>query len=341
MSAKTTSASLKRQAPSTRDLRVEGSRVQASYPGTILNAEHRYTPSADGTRIHYYPVGEGEPVLVCCDGIGCDGYIWKYVVRDLAPEMEVVRWHYRAHGSSEVPQDPSRIRIDDLCDDLLAVIDALGQRKVVLLGHSMGVQVILEFHRRYPDRVHALVPICGSYGRPLDTFHDNPLLKFAFPYLHRAVKRLGDVAQTVWNTVVDTELAYQVATHTEVNGDLIRREDFRAYFNHLASMDIRHFLGLLEDASRHDTLDHLGDIEVPTLIIAGEKDTFTPPWLSSVMHARIPESELCFVPGGTHAAPIEVPELVTLRLRRFLEQRVLPALESAKAKSEGKRATTS
>lgn len=314
------------ESPTTRELRAEGARARAGRHGSALVPVDLFATSADGTRIHYYPVGEGDPVLVCCDGIGCDGYIWKYVVRDLAPHMEVVRWHYRGHGSSEAPEDLSRLRIDALCEDLLAVIDALGKRKVVLLGHSMGVQVILEFHRRYPDRVHGLVPMCGSYGRPLDTFHDNSAMSIAFPYLHKAVKRFSGVAQRLWATVLDTEFAYTVATKTEVNGDLIRREDFRTYFNHLANMDIRHFFGLLEDASSHDTLQHLPDVGVPTLIFAGERDTFTPAWLSSVMHARIPESELCFIPGGTHAAPIEVPELVTLRLRRFLDERILPAM---------------
>ena len=44
------------------------------------------------------------------------------------------------------------------------------------------------------------------------------------------------------------------------------------------------------------------------------------------MHARIRGSELLTIPGGTHTAPIEMPELVTLRLRRWLDEKVLPHL---------------
>ena len=73
------------------------------------------------------------------------------------------------------------------CDDLNRVMDAAGIEQAVLFGHSMGVQVALEFHRRYAHRVKGLVLICGSYGTPLDTFHDGNWLKRALPLhpLHR------------------------------------------------------------------------------------------------------------------------------------------------------------
>jgi pimeloyl-ACP methyl ester carboxylesterase len=280
------------------------------------------TTSADGTRIHHYTLGDGAPALVLCDGLGCDGYIWKYLAADLAADFRVVRWHYRGHGSSAPPADRSRMRIADLCDDLVAVLDALGIPQAVLVGHSLGVQVILEFHRRHPGRVIALVPICGSYGRPVDTFRDSGLLRLTFPLIHGAFHRFPQAAQRVWG-ILDSELAYQVGMQTEVNGDLMRREDFRPYLRHLANMDVRLFTDLLKDAAEHDGLAHLAEIDVPTLIVAGERDAFTPYWLSTVMHARILGSELCTVPTGTHTAPIEMPELVNLRVRRFLEERVL------------------
>jgi pimeloyl-ACP methyl ester carboxylesterase len=91
-------------------------------------------------------------------------------------------------------------------------------------------------------------------------------------------------------------------------------------------MDPRLFCRLLADAGEHDAWPHLRHIDVPTLIVAGEHDGFTPAWLSARMHARIRGSELCTIPTGTHTAPIELPELVTLRLRRFLDERVLPLL---------------
>lgn len=284
-----------------------------------------YTTSADGTRIHHYTLGEGAPTVVLCDGLGCDGYVWKYLAADLAADYRVVRWHYRAHGRSAVPADRSRIRLSDLCEDLTAVLDALGLSQVVLAGHSLGVQVILEYQRLHPERVLGLVPVCGSYGRPVDTFRDSRLMKLVFPLMHGAFHRYPELVQKAWG-ILDTELAYLVGMRTEVNGDLMRREDFRPYLHHLANMDVRLFIDLLKDASEHDGLARLSELDLPTLIVAGERDAFTPYWLSTVMHARIRGSELCTVPTGTHTAPLEMPELVNLRVRRFLEERVAPLL---------------
>jgi pimeloyl-ACP methyl ester carboxylesterase len=82
-------------------------------------------------------------------------------------------------------------------------------------------------------------------------------------------------------------------------------------------MDPRLFLGMLRHASEHTAFDHLPEIEVPSLVVAGTADTFTPYWLSEEMRDRIPGAEMLTVPGGTHVAPIEHPELIALRLEKF------------------------
>jgi pimeloyl-ACP methyl ester carboxylesterase len=276
-------------------------------------------------------VGQGAPALVCCDGIGCDGFAWKYLVRDFAQSHRIVRWHYRGHGRSGVPKDRARVGFDDISADLQAVIQATGTKEAVLLGHSMGVQVALEYHRRHPENVVALALICGSHGLPLDTFHDSKALKIILPALIDAAEHYPQAMSLIWRMLAGGELAYQVATHLEVNGRLIRRDDFAPYFTHLSAMDPRLFLGMLKHASEHTAYDHLPNIRVPTLIVAGTADTFTPYWLSEEMHDRIPGAEMLTVPGGTHVAPIEQPELITLRLEKFLAP--LPKARAEKLRS--------
>ena len=286
-------------------------------------AETGFAEGADGTRIHWSALGNGAPALVCCDGIGCDGFAWKYVVRDFAPRHRIVRWHYRGHGRSGIPQDPARVGFDDISSDLQAVLRASGTKDAVLLGHSMGVQVALEHHRRHPEQVLGLVLICGSHGLPLDTFHDSRAMKIMLPSLIAAAERYPQAMNLIWRLLAGGELAYQFATHLEVNGRMVRRDDFAPYFRHLSGMDPHLFLGMLKHASEHSAYDHLPHVRVPTLIVAGTHDTFTPYWLSEELHARIPGSELLTVPGGSHVAPIEQPELIALRLEKFLAR--LPA----------------
>jgi pimeloyl-ACP methyl ester carboxylesterase len=282
------------------------------------DAESGFAEAPDGTRIYWTAVGSGAPALVCCDGIGCDGFAWKYVVRDFAARHRIVRWHLRGHGRSGNPEDPARVGFDDISSDLQAVLRATGTPQAVLLGHSMGVQVALEHHRRRPEEVLGLVLICGSHGLPLDTFHDSKAMKIILPSMITAAAKYPQAMGLIWRLLAGGELAYQFATHLEVNGKLVRRDDFVPYFRHLSGMDPSLFLGMLKHASEHTAFDHLPDVDVPTLIVAGTDDTFTPYWLSEEMHARIPGSELLTVPGGTHVAPIEHPELITLRLEKFL-----------------------
>jgi pimeloyl-ACP methyl ester carboxylesterase len=280
--------------------------------------------TTDGAELWYAQLGEGAPPLILCDGLGCDGFAWKYLTRQLAPRHRVLRFHYRGHGRSGVPSDTTRVGVSYAADDLDAIMQAVGMDKAVVLGHSMGVQVALEFHRRHPQRVLALVPICGAYGNALDTVHDDNKLKRVIPYLHRAAEAFPQVARAMAKVLMPTELSLQYALTFEVNRELVRREDFQPYFMHLAKMDPLVFLRTLQSAADHTAWDHLGKIDVPTLIVAADHDRFTPLWLSQRMHRAIPGSELLVVPSGTHTAVIELPELISLRIERFLKER-LPA----------------
>src|SRR5260221_446100 len=196
----------------------------------LHSTESGFTEGADGTRIHYSVVGAGSPALLCCDGIGCDGLAWKYLVRDFAATHKIVRWHYRGHGRSGIPQDRSHVGFDDISGDLEAVLRATHTPAAVFLGHSMGVQVALEYHRRHPEQVQALVLICGSHGLPLDTFHDSKALKIIFPSMLAAAEKYPQATDLIWRFAAGGELAYQIATHLEVNGKLVHREDFTPYF---------------------------------------------------------------------------------------------------------------
>lgn len=275
----------------------------------------------DGASLFYRLEGpEGAPAMVLCDGLGCDGFAWKYLAPYLERRYRVLRWHYRGHGRSGVPRDPDRVGMHYNCEDLERLMDAAQMEQAVLFGHSMGVQVALEFHRRHPGRVAGLVLVCGSYGNPLDTFHDSNYLKRAFPYIRRVVERFPRPAARFVHAVANSELAVQIALTFEVNRESISREDLAPYFAHLACMDPVVFVRTLESLASHSAEDHLPDVHVPTLVVAGEADKFTPAWLSRRMAEAIPGAELFLLSGGTHTAPLEHPRAIEQRLARFLKK---------------------
>ena len=71
----------------------------------------------------------------------------------------------------------------------------------------------------------------------------------------------------------------------------------------------------------HDGWDLLPLIDVPTLIIAGSRDVFTPRSAAERMARRTRGSEIMLLPGATHYAALEYPEMVNLRLEKFFRER--------------------
>ena len=262
-----------------------------------------------------------EPLpLVLSDGIGCDGFVWKYLERALRGERRIVHWHYRGHGRTPEPHDRQRVSMADLADDLACVMDAAGVKRAVLAGHSMGVQVCLETYRRYRDRVAGMVFMCGAYGHPLRTFRGRRTLEAALPWIAFGVNRAPHLIQAVWRNLVPTRLAFALAARTEINAELVQLEDFMPYLEHIARVDLPLFLDMLAHAGRHSAKDILPTIAVPALIVAGERDHMTPLALSEEMHALIPGSKLLIVEDGSHTAPIERPQLVNEAVARFLHE---------------------
>ena len=71
-----------------------------------MTSRESFALGADGTRLYVRErAGPGELTTILCDGICCDGYIWKYLWDDLAPLTRLCHWHYRGHGRSGPPRD--------------------------------------------------------------------------------------------------------------------------------------------------------------------------------------------------------------------------------------------
>jgi pimeloyl-ACP methyl ester carboxylesterase len=281
--------------------------------------QERMIRSFDGTPIYVRTQGQG-PVLIFCDGLGCDGYIWKYLARALEKNHQLVFWHYRGHGRSGAPKHPHALGLSALRSDLTAVMDALGVARANMLGHSMGVQLLLDLALSEPERIHAMVLLCGGPGRPLDTLHGTATLGRAFPLMRNLALRFPGATQAMWQAVLKSELCFQWAKKFEVNGALVQRADIQPYFDHLCAMDVRFFVNMVTHLQAHTVVNRLDRVRNPALIVAGEHDTLTPLRLSEIMRERMPCAQMMVVPQGSHVAPIEQPGLVNEGVLRFLAQ---------------------
>jgi pimeloyl-ACP methyl ester carboxylesterase len=285
----------------------------------------------DGTPIFYrrQPPGLPElgarPAALLTDGIGCDGYVWKYLRRDLAELQEVVHWHYPGHGRSPEPRDWTRVQIPDLADNAAAVLDECEIDRAVLFGHSMGVQVVLETYRRHPDRVAALVLLCGMAENPLATFRGTGAFESLLPRLRQLVARAPWLFNTASRLLTPTKLMFALASRLEINAELLHVEDFMPYLRGLSLVDVTLFLAMLAGACEHSAIDLLPEIAAPVLVIGGSRDGFTPAELSEKMAGAIPDAELLMIEAGSHTAPLERPRLVGDAVADFLSRRVFAA----------------
>jgi pimeloyl-ACP methyl ester carboxylesterase len=117
-------------------------------------------PSADGVPIRYHvegPAESGRPVLVFVHCWSCDRHLWDEQVAHFAKRYRVVTLDLAGHGESG--QGRKEWTIPAFGQDVASVVRALGLKRVILVGHSMGGPVILEAARALPDRVSGLVPV--------------------------------------------------------------------------------------------------------------------------------------------------------------------------------------
>jgi pimeloyl-ACP methyl ester carboxylesterase len=288
----------------------------------------------DGTRLFVryrpQPLAGGRPTAILCDGIACDGFIWKYLWDDLARFANVVHWHYRGHGRSARPADPTALELLDHARDLDAVRGAIERElppaategegaapaPVVLFGHSMGCQVALEGHRLRPEGVAGLVLICGSSGRITHTFKGSDVMAQLLPRVIETVDKHPHIARGLWGHL-PPDVALRIAMVTgEVDKSAIVPEDLLPYMKHMVDIDLPMFLRMLRSAGEHSARDLLPKIDIPVLVLAGDRDTFTPTRYAEEMAALVPRSELKIL-SGTHVIPLEQKEQVAELIERF------------------------
>jgi pimeloyl-ACP methyl ester carboxylesterase len=290
-------------------------------PNEPSETKESFALGRDGTRLYVRrKSGPSRVAAIFCDGICCDGFIYKYLWDDLERSMSVVHWHYRGHGRSAPPENPEELGVDAHVSDLAAVRQEVEDPPAVLIGHSFGTQICLEGYRARPEGIRALVLLCGSFGRVTHTFHNSEMLASVLPKLSDMAQKYPKLVRAVWSRV-PPKVALRIALLSgEIDPKTINPADVEPYFRHAAHIDFPMFAKMLHAAGEHSAEDMLPSVKVPVLVVAGDHDSFTPPQLSERMAEALPNSELVMLPGGTHVAPLEHHERVALEIEKFLQK---------------------
>lgn len=291
---------------------------------SLSNLQEGFTESFDGTRLSYRSFGKGEPAIVCCNGLGVSTFFWTYLERAFRNTHRIITWDYRGHGKSELKRNPRTYNLSALVKDCKAVLDRLEIKRAIFVGHSLGVQLALEMYRYWPEKYAGMILCFGTYGHPMDNFYNTRLSRYFFEFCYKLGTRFPSQSNFISSLLLDNPLSFWMGGIFKVmNTGMMKKEDADRYIKHLLGIDPVFFTMLLKSLQDHSAEDMLQTIKVPTLILAGEMDQFTPVWISKKMRRLVPHSELLIMQNATHAGLVEQPDLTNLRIEKFINERIL------------------
>jgi 3-oxoadipate enol-lactonase len=237
------------------------------------------------------------PVVVLSNSLGATRAMWDPQVPALAERYRVVTYDTRGHGKSPAPAGP--YTIDDLTDDLVALLDEVGAARAHVVGLSVGGMTGIRLAARNPDRVARLAVLCSSAKPDPKGFLDRA-----------AAVRSGGTA-AIAPTVVSRWLTPAYAAD---HPDLVARLEAM-----IAEADDEGYAGCCEAIAALDLRTDLGRITAPTLVVSALEDPALPPEHQRVIADGIPGADLLTVSPGAHLANLEQPLQITGALLAHLE----------------------
>lgn len=241
---------------------------------------------------------EDAPVVVLSNSLGSTWGMWDAQADALAERFRVVRYDTRGHGDSPVPPGP--YAIDDLADDVVALLDRLGVERAHFVGLSLGGMTGMRLAARDPGRVDRLVVLCtGARLEPSSAWTDR-----AATVREGGTLAVAEAVVGRWFTPGFLEDNPSVRKQSEEMVAGTPAEGYAGCCEVIAAMDLR---------------DDLSRISAPTLAIAGADDPATPPPHLEAIAGAVQDGRLLVVPDSAHLANAQQPEAVTRAVIDHLE----------------------
>jgi 3-oxoadipate enol-lactonase len=244
-------------------------------------------------RLHHQVSGAPDrPTVVIGGSVGSTLAAWGPQLAALAGEFRVIAYDHRGHGGSPAPAGP--YTLDDLAQDVLALLDDYHVTRAHVVGLSLGGMVAQLIAARQPHRVDRLVLLCTAAHYP------DPR-----PWVERAATVRSGGTEAIADVVVDRWLT---ADYRRERPDQTAR-----WREMLVGIDREGYAGCCEAIAGMDLRRDLSRIQAPTLVLAGAQDPAVPPEQMRELAAAISGSEFVIIPGA-HLPPLEHPDTVTALL---------------------------
>ncbi len=249
--------------------------------------------------LYYEETGRGTPVVLL-HGFPFNHHLWDAQRAALGGNYRVITPDLRGHGESPAPDGP--YSMDELADDVFALLDRLGIERAVWGGHSMGGYVLMAALRRAPERINAAVFVATH--AQADT-PERQITRRESAEL--ALKNgSGDVAFGMMPVLFSTAVEGK-STMAQSIYDIMVKTPPAGVAGSLYGM-----------AARPSSADSLRNLGIPALVVGGTEDQLVKPELIEELSSLIPQATLIWIDGVGHLPMIEKPDETTTALRSFL-----------------------
>jgi aminoacrylate hydrolase len=260
--------------------------------------------SIGDAELYYESTGEGPPLLLV-PGLGGQGSFWAQQIPELARDFRVIVHDHRGTGQST----HSRIRysVEQMADDLLRLMNALGIDSAHFVGHSTGGAIGQIIAQDHPARRRSLVLSATWAGqdpffrRLFESRRETLLTSGVESYLRASVLML---APPWWVRANDALLAEQHRLTAA------------------ASPPVDVLVSRIDAIVRFDRRARLGEIRTPTLVIVAADDMITPRFFSDELAERIAGAKLVVLEAGGHYAPVCLPAPYNAEVGAFLRAQI-------------------
>lgn len=258
----------------------------------------------NGIDMDYRVEGSGPP-LVWISGTGMSGEAWhKWHVPYFAERYRCITYDLRGCGKSDCPDGEYSARV--LAEDLRGLLDHLDIESAHLAGFSLGSCTIQEFALAYPARVKSAILI-STWSSTAREHH----IKRHYESRLTALQH-GPIE-------VFRAFAFWMFAPSLMDEDYQRVLEVEKFFGTIAgARDLRGYVGHFQADLAHETLDRLGDIRCPTLVLYGAEDLITRPDYNQRVAAAVPGAKIAEIARGGHLAVLEHPDAANAAIDEFL-----------------------
>lgn len=243
---------------------------------------------------------ENGPVVMMAHSLGCNLHMWDPQMSVLEPDYRIVRLDMRGHGLSDVPAGP--YTLDELADDVIAVMDSQNIEKAHWVGLSVGGMIGQSLLIRYPQRFLSGVLADSASAQP----------DAAGPIWDARIKA---VETNGLSSIVDATME-RWFTAAGLKSDNPGVAAVRAQ---LAATNDAGYVACCHAIMKLNYIDQLSNINVPVSLIVGAEDPATPVAGSEAMHAKLPNSQLSILDNASHISNVEQVEAFNNVLIPFLK----------------------